>query len=125
MLENGSTPPIRLSARSNNPWPGFKWCRLSSRDATSDKLMPANKVKKLVKEPPAKGKAVEHVCLKCGARITCGRDFYKKRHWMRVHKDKQQHLYLSMIVPENHEKARKVIREKKGTNTMQSTESST
>lgn len=114
VLENGSTPPIQLSARSNNPWAGFKRCRLSSRDASSDKLMPAKKVKKLVKEPPAKAKADEHVCLKCGARIARGRDFYKKRHWMQVHKDEQQHLYLSMIVPENHEKARKVIREKKG-----------
>ena len=125
VLESESTSPIQLSARSNNPWAGFKRCRLSSTDASSDKLMPAKKVKKLAKEPPAKGKADEHVCLECGARIARGRDFYKKRHWMQVHKNEQQHLYLSMIVPENHEKARKVIREKKQTNTMQSTESST
>ena len=44
---------------------------------------------------------------------------------MQVHKDEQRHLYLLMIVPENHEKVRKVISENKGTNTMQSIESST
>lgn len=59
-------------ATTSNSWSGFK--RLSSEQGG--------------KEP--KGiNDVPHICLKCGAELTRGRDYYKKRHWDHAHKDEK------------------------------------
>ena len=64
---------------------------------------------------------VPHICLKCGAELTRGRDYYKKRHWDQAHKDEKADMYLQMIVRKDHEKARNFIIQKKEQSKMKST----
>ena len=46
---------------------------------------------------------------KCGAELTCGREYYKRRHWENAHKGKPSHFYQKMIVKKDHGRAVKIL----------------
>ena len=93
-----------MQATKSTPWSGFK--RLSK----SEQGIEVKKRKGTNDEP--------HICLKCGAELTRGREYYKKRHWEQAHKDEKEDMYSKMIVGRDHEKARNFLSQKKEQNKM-------
>ena len=51
-----------------------------------------------------------HLCLECGKELARGRLSYKKHHWEQSHKGDKTDIYIRMIVPINHEKARSLLK---------------
>ena len=60
-----------------------------------------------------KEKPDPHICLDCGAEISRGRDYNKKRHWTQKHSEKPKEDYAKYVVPKNHELARKLLKSNK------------
>ncbi len=69
-------------------------------------------VKKLKKDatPDSSSNPDPHICLDCGAEISRGRDYNRKRHWTQKHADKPKEDYAKYVVPKNNERARKLLK---------------
>ena len=93
-----------------NPWAGFKRVAVSSKDPDAKKLRKEATGLKIKDICAIKEKPDPHICLKCGSEISRGRDFNKKRHWTQKHGNEPVNAYKRLIVPKDHELARKLIK---------------
>ena len=55
----------------------------------------------------------EYLCLVCGGNVNRGgREFYVKRHWTSKHMEQPFKVFKKLVVPSNHEDARRYLAEK-------------
>ena len=104
ILGSKEKTPAPIQVTKSNPWSGFK------RHSKVEQGIEVKRRKEANDEP--------HICHKCGAELTLGREYYKRRHWEQAHKDEKKDMYSKMIVRRDHEKARNFLLQKKEQNKM-------